>query len=177
MVGGRQIDPKVGPRDADHLDIVVVDREVPADHVGIALEPALPELMTDHDAARERAALILRLDQRAPERHRSQHRQHIVCSTGRGDAFHHIVHDEARVTALDRRDVRDETALLSQIERAVRRGVGARDSLRVRLNRDDSTGIGVRERAPEHGVDHAEHRDVDADAERDREDDEERVTR
>jgi hypothetical protein len=102
-VSGREIDAKVGPRDADDLHVPVVDGEVPANDTGVALEPTLPQLVTDHDAQDDDVARVLCVDERAPERQgrRAEERQHLVGHSGGWVALHDAIDSDARVAALD----------------------------------------------------------------------------
>ena len=61
-------------------------------------------------------------DERSPERQRggAEERQQIVGHPGRGDALHHAVDLEARVTSLDLGDARDQPALRSHVEHSAR---------------------------------------------------------
>ena len=88
----------------------------------IALQATLPQLVTDHDALDDDAVRILCGDEGSPERQRrgAEERQQIVCHPGRGDALHHTVDLEARVTALDLGDARDQPALRSHVEHSAR---------------------------------------------------------
>ena len=118
MVRRGKNEAEAGPHDTDDLHVEVVDRQPPADHVRIALQATLPQLVTDHDALDDDAVRILCGDEGSPERQRrgAEERQQIVCHPGRGDALHHTVDLEARVTSLDLGDARDQPALRSHVE-------------------------------------------------------------
>ena len=179
VVGGRQIDTEVRPRHADHLHVIVVHDEMPADDPRVSLESPLPQFVTDHDAQDDEIARVPGLDERPPERQRRcpQQRQQVVGHPRPRDPLHRAIDRKARIAAFDRGDVGDQIALVPRIEDRAGRRVRAGQARRDRLDRHDPAGIGVGQRSPEHGVDDAEDRDVDADAERDRQDDDQRVTR
>ena len=122
MVRCGKNEAKVGRQDADDLHVEVVDRQPPADHARIALEATLPQLVADDDAFDDDAVRVFRGDERSPERQRgcAQERQQIVRHPGRGDALHHAVDHEARVTSLDLGDARDQPALRSHVEHSAR---------------------------------------------------------
>ena len=121
-VGRRQIYPQARPRDADHLDVEVVDDEVPTDDVRVAMKSPLPQLVTDHDAQDDEAAAVLLADERAAEsQRRAEQRQQIVGRAGRCDPLHHAVDVDHRVAAFDLGDVRNGATPLPQIEHHARR--------------------------------------------------------
>ena len=107
-VGRRQIYPQALPRNADHLDVEVVDDEVPTDDVRVAMKSPLPQLVADHDAQDDEAAAVLLADERAAKSQRgAEQRQQIVGRARRGDPFHHALDVDHRVAAFDLGDVRN----------------------------------------------------------------------
>jgi hypothetical protein len=118
-------------------------------------------------------------DQGSSERQRggAEDRQQIVGHPGRGNAFHHAVDLEARVTSLELGDARDRPGLRPDVEDRARRRVGARHRPRVGLDDDDAGSLRIRERSPEHGVHHTEDRGVQADAKPEGQDDDHPIAR
>ena len=143
-VGRRQIDAQVRPRDADDLDVEVVDDEVPADDVGVALESALPQLVADYDAHDDKTTRILLADKHPAESYRpAQQRQHVVRDAGSRRPFHHAFDFDHRVAAFGVPDVGDGTTREAHVEHRAWQFMRARDVPRVRLDRDDPARVWI----------------------------------
>ena len=164
---------------ADDLHRPAVERNHPADDGGVRLESPSPQPVTQHHDLLQ-AGLFLRARERpAHLRGHAKQRKETGGDDGALEALGFPDPGEVEADCVVGRDVLEGVGAIPVIgELAGGHGdlVGARP-VQIARNKDEAVGVVIRERAEEHGVDDRENRRIGADAERQRQDDDDRKPR
>jgi hypothetical protein len=153
-----------------------VDGDRSADDRGIAAESRPPELRADHDHRCARP-LVFSRERRADERVDAERLEQIRRRRDPRDAIRSVGSHERRARDRERREPAERMRLLAPVEE-IRRRDGEHAVFRHDLTHaHQSIRLRVRQRVQQHAVDDAEHGSAGADAERDRQDRDEREAR
>ena len=162
---------ETGRHDADHRVRPAIERDRTADDRSVASEPCLPEAVAEHSDVHPRPVFLRR---ERPPQHRpdAEHVEQVPRHLRHVDAHRRTTPRELGRTLDVRRDPFERLLLtldIGEVRRRERRvlEVGAREPL---LQRHQPFGLVEGKRPDQDGIDDAEGRGVDADAEAERQD-------
>src|SRR6185369_7146908 len=156
-------------RDADDCVRLIFEQYLFADDVWIAREALLPECVTD-DRYGSRSGLVVFGREVAPEHRRRAHYFEVIGSDhARVEVLGFVGAAEVYGPAAKERDRFEDLVTLAPVDEVWIRELAVLD-LRSRLvHPHDAIGFRIRQRLQQHGIDHAEHRRVHTDADREHE--------
>ena len=174
---------ETGGHHPHHRQRRAVDVEDAAEHVAVAAETALPEVVREQDGGPLALVVVLRQQDAAEQGRRAERLEELAGDPHRRDLLGIAVPREAQPVGVDDRHLRERLRRLPVVEgrRRDRQLVGEADlpgQLRVRgPDHRQPLGIAERQRRQQHRIDDAEDRRVGADPQRQREDGDDRERR
>jgi hypothetical protein len=163
--------PEPGRHHADDRVQIAVDADLSADHRRIAAEQPPPRRVAEHDRLGEPVRLVLWSNHSAELRGDAEQPEVAGAAGDHHNALGALASGQVRVEHPDRRHLVEDVRARRQLVH-LRDGepdVRQRQAGKVGIDCDEAIGRLVRQWPQQHRVDDAEHRRVDADAERDRE--------